>query len=90
MASVPDERRAAAFVCALALAQRGNLIWTVERSVDGSISRAAAGANGFGYDPIFRISEYGRTMAELTPDEKNRASHRGKALRELASFLNSR
>jgi XTP/dITP diphosphohydrolase len=81
--TVSTERRAASFVCALALAQHGNVIWTGEGRVDGRIHREVTGKNGFGYDPIFWIPEFNRTMAELTRDEKNRISHRGRALREL-------
>jgi non-canonical purine NTP pyrophosphatase (RdgB/HAM1 family) len=81
--AVPGERRTAAFVCALALAHRGDVIWTGEGRVDGSITRVANGTNGFGYDPIFWIPEFNRTLAELTREEKNRTSHRGRALREL-------
>ncbi len=84
MTHVPDHRRQAAFVCALALAQDGNVLWTGEGRVDGMIGRAPSGTNGFGYDPIFRIPEFNRTMAELTIGEKNRTSHRGRALQEFA------
>ena len=63
------------------------MIWTGEGRVDGWINRAPAGTNGFGYDPIFWIPEFRKTMAELTMTEKNQTSHRGRALRELARFL---
>jgi XTP/dITP diphosphohydrolase len=89
LTSVPDERRTAAFVCALALTQRGKVIWTGEGRVDGRITQSPAGMNGFGYDPIFWIPEFSRTMAELTFEEKNRTSHRGRALAELQHFLRS-
>ena len=87
MTAVPDEHRAAAFVCALALAQRGRVIWTVEGRVEGRIARTPAGVNGFGYDPIFWIPEFNRTMAQLELEEKNQVSHRGRALAELKDFL---
>lgn len=87
MKSVADEQRTAKFLCALALARAGNLIWTVEREAHGRIARAPSGAHGFGYDPIFHLPELGRTMAELTTDEKEKVSHRGRALAELERFL---
>lgn len=83
MAGVPDSSRQAAFVCALALARRGNVLWTGEGRVDGLIHRVPKGTDGFGYDPIFWIAEFGRTMAELTIAEKNQTSHRGRALNEF-------
>ena len=83
MESVPDADRGAAFVCALALAGHGEVIWTGEGRVEGVINREPRGTNGFGYDPIFYLPELGRTMAELTAEEKNRISHRGRALEEL-------
>ena len=83
MNSVPDSRRDAAFVCALALAHHGAVLWTGEGRVEGTIGRTPRGHNGFGYDPIFYIPEFAKTMAELTLDEKNRISHRGRALKEF-------
>jgi XTP/dITP diphosphohydrolase len=83
MEAVPDENRGAAFVCALAVARRGEVIWTGEGRVEGTIGRGPQGTNGFGYDPIFYLPEFSRTMAELTLDEKNRVSHRGRALQQL-------
>ena len=90
MSAVPDGRRTAAFVCALALAQRGSVIWQGEGQVDGTIDRVASGSNGFGYDPIFRVPEYNRTMAELTAVQKDQTSHRGRALVRLMNFLRQR
>jgi XTP/dITP diphosphohydrolase len=87
MESVADANRSARFVCALALAQRGSILWTTEGKVEGTIARTPHGTNGFGYDPIFRIPEFQRTMAELTIDEKNRISHRGRALQALATHF---
>jgi XTP/dITP diphosphohydrolase len=89
MEDVSDERRNARFVCALALARAGSLIWTVEKDVRGRIVRAPSGTHGFGYDPIFYVPEAGRTMAELTLEEKDKLSHRGRALVELQRFLGS-
>jgi XTP/dITP diphosphohydrolase len=87
MQGVPEEKRSAAFICALALARHGRIEWTGEGRVDGTINDAPAGTNGFGYDPIFLIPEYGRTMAELTIAEKNATSHRGRALREFVQHF---
>jgi XTP/dITP diphosphohydrolase len=89
MKGVPAEKRTAFFVCALAVAQRGQLIWTVERRVHGRIAFSPSGDNGFGYDPVFFMPELGRTMAELSTEDKNRLSARGQALAELERFLNS-
>ena len=87
MESAPDEKRQAVFYCALALAQAGKTIWTVECGVKGVIARTRTGTEGFGYDPVFRLPDLNRTMAELTTEEKNRLSARGKALAELREFL---
>ncbi|MBI4820281.1 MAG: RdgB/HAM1 family non-canonical purine NTP pyrophosphatase [Deltaproteobacteria bacterium] len=78
-----DERqRTARFVCAMALARPGSTSLVVRGTVEGKIGRARRGTGGFGYDPIFELPD-GRTMAELSMDEKNEISHRGRALRAL-------
>lgn len=93
LAGVPDERRGARFVCALALARPdGSLAAEIEGSVRGRILTARRGSHDFGYDPLFLFTEpgyaeTGRGFAELAPDEKARVSHRGRALRELAQLL---
>lgn len=87
MEPVPDVRRDAVFYCALAVAQHGKVIWTVQRDVAGFIAHSPSGTEGFGYDPIFLLPELHRTMAELSTEDKNRFSARGKALRELHQFL---
>jgi len=85
---VADERRTARFVCVLAVADaEGRIIMTASDSVEGRVIREARGSNGFGYDPLFFVEEYGRTMAELSGDEKHRISHRGKALRRLRGVM---
>jgi len=89
MEGIPEERRDAKFVCALALAEAGQVIWSVEREVAGRIALAPSGSHGFGYDPIFYVPEAGRTMAELTTSEKEKISHRGHALAELRQCLSS-
>ena len=87
LADVPDERRGAAFVCAAAAATPDGGEVVVEGRMDGAIGRAPRGANGFGYDPIFVGVGSDRTNAELSPEEKDAISHRGKAFRALAPLL---
>ena len=89
MASVDDAARNAVFYCALALARSGEVIWTVQGEVAGAIARSPSGAEGFGYDPVFRLPALNRTMAELTTEQKNQLSARGKALAELRKYLTS-
>lgn len=84
---VPDERRTARFRCVLALARGGRTLSTHEGSVEGRILRELRGKNGFGYDPIFLYPEAGRTFAELSVEEKEVVSHRGRALASLARAL---
>jgi XTP/dITP diphosphohydrolase len=90
MKNIPDGNRQAAFYCALALAENGRTIWTVEGEVHGVIAHAPSGTSGFGYDPVFLLPALGRTMADLGTEDKNRLSARGKALMELRKFLLSR
>jgi XTP/dITP diphosphohydrolase len=89
MQSVPDQERDAVFYCALALARAGTVIWTVQREVVGVIARAPSGSEGFGYDPVFVLPALNRSMADLSTEDKNRLSARGKALAELSGFLMS-
>jgi len=84
---VPPEKRKARFVCVLALAGPGGEIMVVRETCDGSIAGEPRGTGGFGYDPVFIPEGEERTMAQLTLPEKNRISHRGKALRKLRSLL---
>lgn len=79
--------RRACFVCAIALAERGRAIAIVTGRVDGEILEAPAGAGGFGYDPVFYFAPLHKTFAELSAEEKNEHSHRGRAFRRLLSFL---
>ena len=65
----------------------GRIILTVQDSVEGRILREPRGTNGFGYDPLFLVPELGKTGAELSPEHKNRVSHRGQALAALAARL---
>jgi XTP/dITP diphosphohydrolase len=88
MQSVPDPERSARFVCVLALADpRGRVILSARDTVEGTILRSPRGTNGFGYDPLFHVEEVGRTTAELSPEEKHRVSHRGKALRRMKVMM---
>jgi XTP/dITP diphosphohydrolase len=80
---VPMEKRTARFHCALAVAIPGQSTAIVEGTCDGYIAEAPRGEGGFGYDPVFYLPERGKTMAELTPEEKNAISHRAKALEKL-------
>ncbi len=80
LAPAVGSERAARFVCAIAIAYPDGREETIRATMEGEIAKAAAGAGGFGYDPIFFLPEYGMTSAELTAEEKNRISHRGKAL----------
>jgi XTP/dITP diphosphohydrolase len=87
MKDVPDEKRTARFIAVAAIAEPHNLICTALGVVEGFIAREPMGSNGFGYDPIFWLPENGRTMAQLSPDEKNRISHRGKAFRTAIEII---
>lgn len=83
----PGVDRSASFYCAFAVAHAGTIVWTTESELRGSIALGAAGDFGFGYDPVFFVPDYGMTLAEMPPPEKNRISARGQALRELRRFL---
>lgn len=84
---VPDEERTARFVCAVAAAFPDGTEQVVRGTIEGMIGYESAGANGFGYDPIFFVPEYRCTTAEMTAEQKNEISHRGKALRMIAQYL---
>ena len=87
---VPDEERTARFVCAIAAAFPDGTVLTTEGTVEGRIGYEEKGENGFGYDPIFYLPEYGCTTAQLTEEKKNEISHRGKALRKMVEKLRER
>ena len=89
LASKAREERAAYFCCVIAVVKQGQPIAVISNRADGVILEAPRGAGGFGYDPIFYSPELDKTFAELTPQEKNLHSHRGKAFRRVLSFLNS-
>jgi XTP/dITP diphosphohydrolase len=84
---VPDEHRSAAFVCAAVLALPDGTVVVREGRMPGSLTREPRGDNGFGYDPILLVEGDSRTSAELTFEEKNAISHRGKAFGALAADL---
>jgi XTP/dITP diphosphohydrolase len=87
MKDVPDGERQAAFVCAMVLASPDGREWDVEKHCEGEIAFEPKGSGGFGYDPLFFVPQFGRTMAELSMEEKNSISHRGKALRAIKEVL---
>ncbi|WP_033346562.1 RdgB/HAM1 family non-canonical purine NTP pyrophosphatase [Catenuloplanes japonicus] len=84
---VPEQHRGAAFVCAAALVLPGGKEHLVDGRMTGRLLRAPRGEGGFGYDPVFVAEGQQKTNAELTPDEKNAISHRGKAFRALAKVI---
>jgi len=84
---VPDEKRGARFVCAIAAVLPGGRELTVRAAIEGRIGYEERGSGGFGYDPIFYVPELHKTTAELTGEEKNLVSHRGKALRLMKEEL---
>ncbi|GEK58084.1 nucleoside-triphosphate diphosphatase [Marinococcus halophilus] len=80
---IPRDRRSARFVCVLAVALPDGSVHTFTGTCEGEIAEARAGTNGFGYDPVFYLPGYKKTMAELNAEEKHRISHRGRALEKL-------
>ena len=79
----------ARFVCALAVARGSNILFETCGSVEGRVANEPSGAAGFGYDPIFHYPPYGKTLAEVSREEKAAVSHRGKAVRALRNYLAS-
>lgn len=86
---VPDNERTARYYCALALAFPDGRTTTVNGTCEGTIRHERRGTNGFGYDPIFYMSQLDKTMAEITLEEKNQISHRAEAMRKLKDVLPS-
>ena len=84
---VEDEKRTARFVCAIAAVLPDGRELTTMGVVEGRIGYEEKGSGGFGYDPIFYVPEFGKTTAELSEEEKNAISHRGRALRAMAEEL---
>ena len=87
---VPDEKRTARFVCAIAAAMPDGCCEVVRGTMEGIIGHKMAGENGFGYDPIFFLPECGCTSAELSPEKKNELSHRGEGLKKIRKILEQR
>ena len=87
MEGVPDDQRSARFVCAVAAMFPDGAVSVVRETIEGQVAAEAEGENGFGYDPIFYVPEYGCTTAQMTPEQKNEVSHRGKALRAMKKLL---
>ena len=87
LGDVKDEHRAAAFVCAAVLAMPSGEVRATEGRMPGRLAREPKGSNGFGYDPILVVEGDTRHSAELSPQEKNAISHRGKAFRAMAPHL---
>lgn len=84
---VPEEKRTARFVCVIAAVLPDGSLLTTRGTMEGHIAYEPAGEGGFGYDPILMLPEYGKTSAEITMEEKNLISHRGKALRAMKDRL---
>lgn len=84
---VPEEKRTARFVCVIAAVLPDGRVLTTRGTMDGHIAYEPAGEGGFGYDPILMLPEYGKTSAEITMEEKNAISHRGRALRAMKELL---
>lgn len=87
MIGIPKDRRGARYRCILAAARDGKCIAVGQGKVEGTILEAPQGSGGFGYDPLFYLPEFDRTMAEIDLESKNRISHRGHALRALLPQL---
>ncbi len=84
---LPPQQRTARFRCAITIAEPSGLYRTVEGVEEGIIAEAPRGEHGFGYDPIFFVPELGKTNAELSPEQKNRISHRGQAAAKARELL---
>ena len=87
LAGVPTEKRSARFVCAIAAVIPDGDVITTLGAIEGRIGDRAEGNNGFGYDPIFYVPKFGCTTAQLSEEEKNRISHRGRALEAMEAEL---
>jgi XTP/dITP diphosphohydrolase len=84
---VEDKDRTARFVCAVSAVLPNGKVLTSVKTMEGIIGHEIAGENGFGYDPIFFLPQFGKTSAQISPEEKNSISHRGKALRDMEELL---
>jgi len=89
LAGLPPERRGARFTSAVAAAGDGHVLFQAEENVEGRIVEAPRGGNGFGYDPVFFYPPFEKTFGEVSGEEKDRVSHRGKSFARLREFLRS-
>jgi len=87
MKGVPEEKRTARFVCVIAIVSPSGDVYSAEGRCEGKIGHILTGKGGFGYDPLFYLPEYDKTMAELSMEEKNKISHRGLALQKIYEIL---
>lgn len=87
LAGVPEKKRTARFVCVIAAVLPDGREFTTKGTIEGIIGYESRGEGGFGYDPIFFVPEFGCSTAELTMEQKNKISHRGKALRAMKEVL---
>lgn len=87
---VPKEQRTARFVCAIAAVFPDGTTYTTEATIEGYIGYEERGEGGFGYDPIFMVDELGCSTAELTAEQKNAISHRGKALQAMKTYIRAK
>ena len=90
LATRPRGKRRARFVCAVTVVKNGAIVFETTGTVEGEIADSPKGPRGFGYDPIFYYPPYGRTLGEVTDDEKRRVAHRGEAFRRLGTWLEKR
>ena len=87
MGPLPESQRRARFICVVSLARQGKILKVYKGRLDGRIIFEPRGRNGFGYDPVFFYAPLQKTLAELTAVEKNKISHRGRALRKVRAYL---
>ncbi|MDD6135699.1 MAG: RdgB/HAM1 family non-canonical purine NTP pyrophosphatase [Lachnospiraceae bacterium] len=87
VADAKGDERSARFVCVIAAVFPDGRVLTRRGTIEGQIAYEPAGENGFGYDPIFYVPEFGKTTAQLAPEEKNKVSHRGRALEMIKEVL---
>ncbi|MBQ8281759.1 MAG: XTP/dITP diphosphatase [Lachnospiraceae bacterium] len=87
LSTAKEEERTARFVCAICCAMPDGTVYETKGVIEGMIAYEPAGENGFGYDPIFYVPEFGKTTAQLSPEQKNKISHRGLALEAMKNKL---
>ena len=87
VADAKGDERSARFVCVIAAVFPDGRVLTRRGTIEGQIAYEPAGENGFGYDPIFYVPDFGKTTAQLAPEEKNKVSHRGRALEMIKEVL---